>query len=251
MRRLATHPPAAASITCTDAPIPIRLFIIRPVKRSASTAPDGTPVKKLLSNNFVVRRHVPPRGRNVSIPPISCLPVDNILSSGKKHNGAGELTALWNKYDTGVSIYRRSAWKRSSTRDEVPIFPAVSSLRRKSETGMQHRRDEIAIRLLSPRNSARTRSRIAICIVSVRPKSTRPTGDASRCARYWTKSFFCEIWLCRLNLSTATRNRLPVTHCVLHFRLRELRKYVALHVGNRPQTAKVLRINFDRSPGVR
>jgi len=40
MWRLATHPPAAASMTCTDAPTPIRFSNIRPVKRSASTAAD-------------------------------------------------------------------------------------------------------------------------------------------------------------------------------------------------------------------
>ena len=78
--------------TCTDAPIPIRLFIIGPVKRSASTAPDGTPGKKLLSNNFVVRRHVPPWGPNVPKHTIFCLPVDKTLSAENSHNVCRKLT---------------------------------------------------------------------------------------------------------------------------------------------------------------
>jgi len=36
---------------------------------------DGTPGKNPLSNNFVVRRHVPPRGPDVPKHGICCLPV--------------------------------------------------------------------------------------------------------------------------------------------------------------------------------
>ena len=129
MRRLATHPPATASTTCIDAPIPIRSSFIRPVKRSASTAPDGTPEKKLLSNNFVVRRHVPPWGLNVPAHTILCLPVDKTLSPRNTHNIAKELTTLSRKYDTGVS----TRWSRASIlfsgHDEDPVFTAVSTTR--------------------------------------------------------------------------------------------------------------------------
>ena len=186
MRRLATHPPAAASMTCTDAPIPIRLFIIRPVKRSASTAPDGTPGKKLLSNNFVVRRHVPPWGRNVSIP---C----DFLSTGRQdtfgrnpRNVCRSLTALQKKYDTGVSIGR---WSRGSVpaRAEEPIFPAVSSRRRKSETRV--RRSRMHSRGSSARNSARSRSWIGIALSQCGQSMPFCLAHAHR-TRYWKKSFF-------------------------------------------------------------
>ena len=168
MRRLATHPPATASITCIDAPIPIRSSFIRPVKRSASTAPDGTPEKIRLSNNFVVRRHVPPWGPNVPPHRILCLPVDKTLSPRNSHNSAKQLTALSGKYDTGVS----TRWSRASSlfsgHDEDPVFSAVSTRGRECAILARHSRIMNSRQHFSHSDGAQTQATNWNCIVSVR-----------------------------------------------------------------------------------
>jgi hypothetical protein len=182
MRRLATHPPATASITCIDAPIPIRSSFIRPVKRSASTAPDGTPEKILLSNNFVVRRHVPPWGPNVPSPRILCLPVDKTLSPRNSRNSANELTTLSGKYDTGVSIRWSRACNLFSGHDEDPVFSAVSTHGRECVIFARHSRITNSRQHFSHIDGAQSQVTNWNCFVSVR-QSIPASLDLHRVAR--------------------------------------------------------------------
>ena len=163
--------------------------------RSASTAPDGTPEKKLLSNNFVVRRHVPPWGPNVPRHTLLCLSVDKTLSARNTHNSAKQLTAFARKYDTGVSTRRSHAWTQFSGRDEDPVFSVVSS--RGHESGIFARPSRIMNSRLhfSHIDGAQTQVTNWNCIVSVR-QSLFASFELHRVACLgWRKSFF-EICAC-------------------------------------------------------
>ena len=117
-------------------------MLIRPLKRSASTAPDGTPGKKLLSNNFVVRRHVSTRGRNVSLHTFFCLPVDTPLPAPLTRNHAADLTAFIEMYDTGVCIFRSGAASPFESRDEPLFFPLFQRLLPHTRRSLITRADE-------------------------------------------------------------------------------------------------------------